>query len=296
MNETSNSKKGAIILVVLLLLLCGTLFYIWNNNRSLKEESQKALLEKEVQVQQAMNEIGMFKGQNAQLDSMVAVAQQELSSKSAALDSLLIVSRLSEKQLKKFKEENKQLLRFKDIYLRKIDSLIQANQALLAENSGLKEELSGERATTGQLRDENANLNSKVALGSILKVRDFKMTGVRQSGKNEKTISKAKRVEKLKICLTLLENALAKSGARMVYIRIMDANGVPMFEDGTGSGSTTLNGKEFKYTAMAPVDYTQSDTPLCVYWKKSGTWAVGNYKAEVYCDGQLLGTSELSLK
>ncbi|MFM7587140.1 MAG: hypothetical protein ACKO6M_09000, partial [Bacteroidota bacterium] len=88
MNETSNSKKGTIILVVLLLLLCGTLFYIWNNNRSLKEASQKALLEKEVQVQQAMNEIGMFKGQNAQLDSMVAVAQQELSSKSAALDSL----------------------------------------------------------------------------------------------------------------------------------------------------------------------------------------------------------------
>ena len=132
MNETSNSKKGTIILVILLLLLCGTLFYIWNNNRSLKEESQKALLEKEVQVQQAMNEIGMFKGQNAQLDSMVAVAQRDLSSKSSALDSLLIVSRLSEKQLKKFKEENKQLLRFKDIYLRKIDSLIQANQALLA--------------------------------------------------------------------------------------------------------------------------------------------------------------------
>ena len=296
MKETGNSSKAPIVLVILLLLLCGTLFFIWNNNRALKEESKKALLEKEVQIQQAMSEIGMFKGQNAQLDSMVAVAQQELSNKSAALDSLLNVSRLSERQLKKFKEENKQLLRFKDIYLRKIDSLIQANQTLLAENSGLKEELNGERATSGKLRDENANLNSKVALGSLLKVRDFKLSGVRQSGKNEKVISKAKRVEKVKICLTLLENALAKSGSRMVYIRILDANGVPMFEDGTGSGTTTLNGKEFKYTAMAPVDYKQSDTPLCVYWKKSGTWAVGNYKAEVYCDGQLLGAAELSLK
>ena len=138
-------------MIILLLLFAGVLYYIWNNNRALKEESKQALLEKEVQVQQAMNEIGMFKGQNAQLDSLVAVAQQELSLKSAQLNSMLTLNRLNEKQLKKFKEENKTLLRFKDVYLRKIDSLIQANQRLLDENSGLKEELSGERTASGKL-------------------------------------------------------------------------------------------------------------------------------------------------
>jgi len=296
MNNSGNSNKNLLFILLLLLLAGGGLFYIWNNNRALKEESQRILLEKEVQVQQALKEIGMFKGQNEQLDSLVAVAQQELSIKSASMDSMLAVNRLSERQLKKFKEENKQLLRFKEIYLRKIDSLIQANQQLVAENSGLKVELSEERLASGKLKDENASLNSKVALGSMLKVRDLKLNGVRQSGKTEKVISKAKRVDKVKICMTLLENALAKNGARMVYLRILDADGIPMYEDGMGSGSTTMNGKEFKYTAMAPVDYRQTDTPLCVYWKKSDSWSAGSYTAEVYCDGFMLGSTALTLK
>ncbi|MBM3917968.1 MAG: hypothetical protein FJ344_00480 [Sphingomonadales bacterium] len=299
MQNESSSNRNKLGLVLILLLLFGSLgvlYSIWNKNRELKEESQRLLLEKEVQIQQAIGEINTFKGQNAQLDSLVKVAEESLIAKSASLDSMLAVNRITESQLKKFKEENKQLNYYKKLYLKQIDSLIQANQLLIEENNGLKQDISMERITSERLRDDNASLSNKVALGSMLRLKSVSLGGVRMSGTKEKSISKASKVEKLKICIILMENALAKKGNRVVYLRIFDPKGALMQIDGTGSGSTTLQGKEFQYTALAPVDYNQEDTPLCIYWNKGGRFVSGSYKAEVYCDGSLIGNTTLSLK
>ncbi|MFZ9939303.1 MAG: hypothetical protein ACO3GN_03325 [Bacteroidia bacterium] len=296
--ETSSNRNKLGFLLILLLLISTlvVLFNIWNKNRELKEESQKLLLEKEVQIQQAISEINSFKGQNAQLDSLIKAAEQSIIAKSASLDSMLAVNRVTESQLRKFKDENKQLGYYKRLYLKQIDSLIQANQVLVAENSGLRQDLNNERVNTERLRDDNANLSNKVALGSILRLKTVSFSGVRISGANEKLISKASKVEKLKICMTLMENALAKKGNRIIYLRIYDPKGALMMVDGTGSGTTTLQGKEFKYTALAPVDYNQEDTPLCIYWNKGGRFDTGTYKVEVFCDGSLIGNNSITLK
>jgi len=297
-NESSSNRQkfGFFIVLLLLLAALGVMYSIWNNNKKLKEESQRLLLEKEAQIQQAIGEINTYKGQNAQLDSLVKVAQEDLLAKSASLDSMLAVNRLTESQLRKFKEENKQLGYYKKLYLRQIDSLIQANQVLIAENSGLKQDISTERMNSERLRDDNASLSNKVALGSLLKVKSASFSGIRTSGSNEKVITKASKVEKLKICMTIMENTLAKKGNRVVYLRIFDPKDALLLVDGTGSGSTTLQGKQFQYTALAPVEYTQEDTPLCIYWNKGGQFTPGVYKAEIYCDGSLIGKTSLSLK
>lgn len=296
--ETSSNRNKLGLLLVLLLLLgtLGVLYSIWNKNRELKEESQRLMLEKEVQIQKAIGEINTYKGQNAQLDSLVQVAEVALLAKSASLDSMLALQRVTESQLRKFKEENKQLAYYKKLFLKQIDSLILANQSLLNENSGLKQDISMERKNSERLRDDNASLSNKVALGSMLKLKTVGLSGVRMSGNNEKTISKASKVEKLKICMTLMENSLAQKGKRVVYLRIYDAKGALMLVDGTGSGTTTLQGKEFSYTALAPVEYNQEDTPLCIYWNKGSRFVPGTYKAEVYCDGTLIGSTSLALK
>jgi hypothetical protein len=299
MQTETSSNRGKISILLILLLLLGTLgilYSIWTKNRELKEESQRLLLEKEVQIQQAIGEINTFKGQNAQLDSIIKVAEEVILAKSASLDSMLAVNRVNESQLKKFKEENKQLGYYKKLYLKQIDSLIQANQVLQAENSGLKQDLGQERQNTERLRDDNANLSNKVALGSILRLKAVSLGGVRMSGTNEKSITKASKVEKLKICMTIMENGLAKKGNRIVYLRIFDPKGSLLMVDGTGSGTTTLKGQEFQYTALAPIEYNQEDTPLCIYWNKGSRFDVGTYKAEVFCDGSLIGNTTIALK
>jgi len=96
MQTETSSNRGKISILLILLLLLGTLgvlYSIWTKNRELKEESQRLLLEKEVQIQQAIGEINTFKGQNAQLDSIIKVAEEVILAKSASLDSMLAVTK-----------------------------------------------------------------------------------------------------------------------------------------------------------------------------------------------------------
>lgn len=300
MNEEQNSKSkrlALIVVIILLILLNGVFIYVWNTNRVLKEESQKLLLQKEVEYQKAVGELNLFKGKNAQLDSLVEAANAELAAKSIQLDSLLQVNKLSAQQIERFKRENGKLNYYKKLYLEKIDSLIKANETLQVENKSLKAEIKSEQRRNEQLMDQNVNLTNKVALGAVLKVSNFSVEGIRmRSGGKEASTTKARSVEKIKACFTLGENKVANRGNKNVYLRVITPEGSSLWIEDAGSGKFMAQGQETLYTAMATIDYQQEDLPLCIYWTKGTPFAEGTYKAEVYADGMLIGETTFTLR
>lgn len=300
MNEEQNSKSkrlALIVVIILLILLNGVFIYVWNTNRVLKEESQKLLLQKEVEYQKAVGELNLFKGKNAQLDSLVEAANAELAAKSIQLDSLLQMNKLSAQQIERFKRENGKLNYYKKLYLEKIDSLIKANETLQVENKSLKAEIKSEQRRNEQLMDQNVNLTNKVALGAVLKVSNFSVEGIRmRSGGKEASTTKARSVEKIKACFTLGENKVANRGNKNVYLRVITPEGSSLWIEDAGSGKFMAQGQETLYTAMATIDYQQEDLPLCIYWTKGTPFAEGTYKAEVYADGMLIGETTFTLR
>ena len=300
MNEEQNSKSkrlALIVVIILLILLNGVFIYVWNTNRVLKEESQKLLLQKEVEYQKAVGELNLFKGKNAQLDSLVEAANAELAAKSLQLDSLLQINKLSAQQIERFKRENGKLNYYKKLYLEKIDSLIKANETLRVENSTLKAEIKTEQRRNEQLMDQNVNLTNKVALGAVLKVSNFSVEGIRmRSGGKEAATTKARSVEKIKACFSLSENKVANRGNKNVYLRVITPEGSSLWIEDAGSGKFMAQGQETLYTAMATVDYQQEELPLCIYWTKGTPFAEGTYKAEVYADGILIGETTFTLR
>lgn len=300
MNEEQNSKSkrlALIVVIILLILLNGVFIYVWNTNRVLKEESQKLLLQKEVEYQKAVGELNLFKGKNAQLDSLVEAANAELAAKSLQLDSLLQINKLSAQQIERFKRENGKLNYYKKLYLEKIDSLIKANETLRVENSTLKAEIKTEQRRNEQLMDQNVNLTNKVALGAVLKVSNFSVEGIRmRSGGKEAATTKARSVEKIKACFSLSENKVANRGNKNVYLRVITPEGSSLWIEDAGSGKFMAQGQETLYTAMATVDYQQEELPLCIYWTKGTPFAEGTYKAEVYADGLLIGETNFTLR
>lgn len=300
MNEEQNSKSkrlALIVVIILVILLNGVFIYVWNTNRVLKEESQKLLLQKEVEYQKAVGELNLFKGKNAQLDSLVEAANAELAAKSSQLDSLLQVNKLSAQQIERFKRENGKLNYYKKLYLEKIDSLIKANETLQVENKSLKAEIKTEQRRNEQLMDQNVNLTNKVALGAVLKVSNFSVEGIRmRSGGKEAATTKARSVEKIKACFTLGENKVANRGNKNVYLRVITPEGSSLWIEDAGSGKFMAQGQETLYTAMATVDYQQEDLPLCIYWTKGTPFAEGTYKAEIYADGMLIGETAFTLR
>jgi hypothetical protein len=300
MNDDSKSKSkrlALIIVIILLIVLNGVFIYVWNTNRVLKEESQRLLLQKEVEYQKALGELNLFKGKNAQLDSLVEAAGQELALKSSQLDSLLQINKLSAQQIERFKRENGKLNYYKQIYLEKIDSLIKANENLEIENKSLKAEIKVEQRRTERLTDENVKLTNKVALGAVLKLNSFTIEGIRmRSGGKEAGSTRARSVEKLKACFTLGENRVANRGNKNIYLRVIGPEGASLWIEDAGSGKFMAEGQETLYTAMATVDYQQEELPICIYWTKGSPFMEGTYKAEVYADGLLIGETTFNLR
>lgn len=294
----SNSKRLALIIVIILLIvLNGVFIYVWNTNRVLKEESQRLLLQKEVEYQKAVGELNLFKGKNEQLDSLVEAANLELATKSAQLDSLLQINKLSAQQIERFKRENGKLNYYKKLYLEKIDSLIKANETLKVENQSLRAEIKQEQRRTERLTDENVMLTNKVALGAVLKVSNLSVEGIRlRSGGKEGSTTRARSVERLKACFTIGENRVANRGNKNIYLRVIGPEGASLWIEDAGSGKFMAEGQETLYTAMATIDYQQEELPVCIYWTKGSPFAEGTYKAEVYADGVLIGETSFSLR
>lgn len=296
--KKSSSKRLILVLVILvLIILNGVFIYVWNTNRQLKEESQRLLLQKEIEYQKAIGELNLFKGKNAQLDSLVDAANVELAARSISLDSLIQKNKVTAQQLERFKRENGKLNYYKQLYLEKIDSLIKANENLQVENSQLKTEIKQEQKRTDRLIDENVKLSNKVALGAVLKVSDISVEGIRsRSGGKEVSTNRARSTEKLKACFTIGENRVANRGNKVIYLRVIGPEGVTLWIEDAGSGKFMAEGQETLYTASATIDYQQESIPICIYWTKGTPFVEGVYKAEVYADGLLIGENSFSLR
>jgi len=296
--KKSSSKRLILVLVILvLIILNGVFIYVWNTNRQLKEESQRLLLQKEIEYQKAIGELNLFKGKNEQLDSLVDAANIELAARSVSLDSLIQKNKVTAQQIERFKRENGKLNYYKQLYLEKIDSLIKANENLQVENMQLKTEIKQEQKRTDRLIDENVKLSNKVALGAVLKVSDISVEGIRsRSGGKEVSTNRARSTEKLKACFTIGENRVANRGNKLIYLRVIGPEGVTLWIEDAGSGKFMAEGQETLYTASANIDYQQESLPICIYWTKGTPFVEGVYKAEVYADGLLIGESSFSLR
>lgn len=296
--KKSGSKRLILILIIIaLIILNGVFIYVWNTNRQLKEESQRLLLQKEIEYQKAIGELNLFKGKNDQLDSLVSAANAELAAKSSSLDSLLKSNKVTAQQIERFKRENGKLNYYKQLYLEKIDSLIRANENLQVENQQLRTEIRSEQRRAEILTDENVKLSNKVALGAILKVQNISIEGIRlRSGGKEVTTNRARSTEKLKACFTIGENRVANRGNKAIYLRVIGPEGATLWLEDAGSGKFMAEGQETLYTAVATIDYQNESLPVCIYWTKGTAFLEGTYKAEIYADGYLIGETNFTLR
>jgi hypothetical protein len=110
----------------------------------------------------------------------------------------------------------------------------------------------------------------------------------------EKTTTKAKRVTELKICITLVENPVAKAGRKDVFIRIVEPSGKIMVT--SQDNLFEVNGGEIAYTASGQIVYQNAEITACISHKvEEKSLDLGNYDFEVFIDGTLIGSRNIIL-
>ncbi len=298
--KDQDSKKVVVIVIIVILLGLNVLL-LWqffdkkNNLEEVTKTLETTLTEKDAlsaELQRMKTEYEKVNQENASLQSQLSSKDEEIKSKIAEIQRLINSGDAA--QLKRAREELAILKALNQNYVIQMDSLNKVNKELNDQNLTLNTSLSDAKGKVDNLMQENSVLSSKVAMGSILKTIDLKVMGVKfKSSGKEIESSKSGSIQKIKTCFKILENLVAEKGPKDVYLRVLSPDGAVM----SNSTETFLyNGQPSLFTTRESIDYQNKDTDVCIYWAKGSPYTKGKYTVEIYCEGNQIGTTALTLK
>lgn len=299
-NQEKDSKK-AIVIVVISILLGVNALLLWQffdkktHLEQVSRELDTTAAEKDAlsaELQRVKTEYDKLNQENIELQNQLSAKDEEIRLKIVQIQKLLNSGDAT--QLKKAREELAILRALNESYIAQVDSLKSANKQLSEENSSLNQTLSTTTNKVNSLSQENSMLANKVAIASILKTSNVRSLGVRYKGSGKEVeTNRAKTTERIKTCFTILENLVVDKGPRDIFVRVLSPDGAVM---STSSETFLYNDQATLYSSKESIMYENRNTDLCVYWEKGSAYAPGKYSIELYCEGNMIGSSVLVLK
>ncbi len=260
------------------------------------------------QLDKMLNETEMllleYKGKNTQLDSIIDIKNDEISSKVTQIRKMLSQGNISKAQLAIAKQEIAKLSAKIASATQMIDSLSKentvlkiANTTLEEENTTVKEEVQTQKTLNTTLTDQNKKLGDKVKIASRLKALNIKVEGIMMKGTKEKAKGKLSKISKVKVRFALDKNEIADEGLKLIYLRLIGPNGSTVANQSAGSGTFDMAGESVMYTSKASVNFSNVvGNPVTIYFDKIPGMSGGAYRALLYCDDWMIGEGSLKLK
>ncbi len=284
-------KKGTpvilIFITVILALALAFLVFSYFGQKSRMQEMEAVLTQEKDSL---ANELRLMVHGYDTLKSNNDTLNAHLEREKERIKKLLAINASNVQLIRKYKSEISTMRDIMKSYIVQIDSLNTRNKMLVAENKDIKQQISKVQQNNEELSKAKKDLTSKVEVASVIMAKDVKMTAL---NKNRKETSRLDRIVKLQICFTLRENPIASAGKKMVYLRIIRPDSLAI-----ASSSDNLfeyNGKKIIYTSSREVDYINQDVDMCIFVDKTNDFITGNYRSELYLDGNLIGGSSFIL-
>ena len=181
-------------------------------------------------------------------------------------------------------------------YIRTIDSLNVANGVLTESLDATLNDLESTQSNLNNVTEERDVLSDKVNKGSKLVATGFTSTGIKEkSSGSYKETTKARGASHIRSCFTLGDNAIATAGNRDVYMRVVTPTGT-VLNSGQSNSFTTEGGQSLLYSDKKTINYQNQTTDVCVFYKLVDEVDKGNYTAQIYCDGVMIGSDNFVLK
>lgn len=291
-------------LLVALLATWG--YIIWDKNKT-NQKTQELTTQittsdsSKNEIQRELNDatmrLDMLKTTNARADSLIKTKDKDIQDLKVKIQNVLNNKNATAAQLADARAMITQLKSNIDTYTAEIEKL-----------QGEKVQLTEEKRVVTQERDvASKNFDSAktvikqkenvIDVGSTLQAFNFNIVGLKERGNKEKETTTAKRVDKLRITFDL-ENRIAPSGSKDVFVCITAPDGTPVAVEALGSGKfVTRDGVEKIFTKKVQVNYNQGERQtVTVEWKQNSEFQTGNYKIEVYHNGFKIGEGVRNFK
>ncbi|MGV3597057.1 MAG: hypothetical protein ACO1PI_04265 [Bacteroidota bacterium] len=302
--ENSKGKAIYITLIILLLISNGVFAYLYFNKEKeivkITEElvnTDNARSELDSILKQTESQLAVYKGQNAELDSVIQIKNAELQAQADKIKSLLRSNQISASELLKVRDEMDALRFYTRKYSQQIDSLAQANEVLAQNLEETKTNLNRAKNKIEDLTMDNIRKESQLSVASRLKAESITVTGIqnRTSGRERET-TRAKRVDQVRVQFKVGDNPTAKPGDKEVYLRILSPDGATISTSTSGGGQFEYQGEKSMYTQRQRINFKNDQPTITFHYARGNTeWEKGTYKVELYCEGFIIGTKTFVL-
>lgn len=287
------------ILTFIFLPIIAVAIFLWLNTKSNLNGELKEKEAQQIELQENLNKImsdhNQLKAENTELTASLAEKDSIIQAKASELEKALKYKWSYFNVKKQFEELQKET----ENYLAQIDKLKEENQKLSEENAKIQGEYDAEKEKTATLTKTNESLTNQIDNASIVKSFTVTASGVKvRSDGSERVFSKAKKVKRIKVCFTLMENILAMAGPKDIYIRIAGPDNVILMTGTSDQYSFTSNGQQLQYSIKKTVDYQNKFLDVCAYWDKNTAQILtpGTYKVEIYEGDYVIGFASFSLR
>lgn len=290
-----NKKPLTYASISLALILAAVCAYMYFQMRDEQEQNQQMIQVLEMDKAEMENEYKQFSMQynemmtqinNDSLINQLAIEQQRSDS---LLRELQRTKADDAREIIRLKKELATLRQVLRDYIMQIDSLGRENEALRVDNSNLRQENQQAQASITDLASKNEQLSDKVAIASQLDATAISATARNKRGKE---CHKVKDAKKFAINFTISRNVTTQTGMRTLYLRITTPTGETL----TQGGTFEFENRQLPYSIRKDIEYTGQEQAVSVYWDITQTLSSGEYRIDIFADGQVIGQTRLTLK
>jgi hypothetical protein len=203
---------------------------------------------------------------------------------------LLSVNASNVQLIKKYKAEISTMREIMKSYIMQIDSLNTRNKILVAENIQIKQQITEVQNVNTELEKVRDALSEKVEVASIIQAKNISAAAV---NKKNKETSRLNLMSKLRVAFTLRENPIAKAGQKQLYLRVIRPDSLVITT--SPDNLFEFNGNRIIYSATRTIDYMNQDIDVTIWLDNTGDFVPGNYRAEIYLDGIMIGKTPFIL-
>lgn len=257
----------------------------------------------------AKEELDYHIGVSKEMNQLIDLQKSELEAQRKDISKLIG----NHTQLDKARSELNDLHAQIKTYLMEIDllqnekvSLTDTYKEISAQKAELFSQLSNQLLVNQQLSSartvlvgQREDLSRKVQIGSVVKVDNIQVKGMKVRSNGIKKEKKASRqVDELKVCFTAMANDLVTPGIETFFVRIVNPMGETLAIEELGSGYLTLNetGENVRITNGTAVKYQNEEQEVCLFWSPNLSFISGTYQIEIYNQGYLSGSESFELK
>ena len=260
-----------IIGVLLIAALAGVTYLLFNEKQANREMQEEFKLEKE----DLENEYTNFVQQYDELkmtvanDSLAQLLEQEQLKTQRLLEELRTVKSTNATEIRRLKNELATLRKVMVGYVNQIDSLNRLTEQQRVQIAEVTEKYEQATREVSSLSEERKSLTKQVTLAAQLDATNISLFPQNKRGKEAK---KVKDIKKLRISKP--DNDILTK----------DRNDTFAYEN-----------RQLAYSIKKYIEYTGEEQAITVYWDVNEVLYAGNYRVDIFAEGNLIGSGSFVL-